>query len=72
MSKNPLNSALLARIAANDLARNPSTPICKHVLLVQDGAVVGMAMPKSESPIVPPDDEPKKKGFFSRLFGRGS
>lgn len=46
-------------------------PICKHVILVRDGAAVGIAMPKSESPIQPPDDEPpKKKGFFSRLFGR--
>jgi hypothetical protein len=73
LSKNPLGAGLLGRIAAGDLAKHPGPPICKHVILVQDGAVVGLAMPKSESPIAPPDDEPpKKKGFFSRLFGRGS
>lgn len=73
LSKNPLNAGLLRRIAAGDLAKHPGPPICKHVILVRDGDVVGVAMPTSESPIQPPDDEPpKKKGFFSRLFGRGS
>jgi hypothetical protein len=71
---NPHGTGLLARIAANDLAHHPTTLICKHIVMVQDGVPVGLAMSKSESPFpVPGDDEPpKKKGFFSRLFGRGS
>ncbi|MBZ0238920.1 MAG: hypothetical protein K8M05_41800 [Deltaproteobacteria bacterium] len=72
LGKHPANAGLLSRIAAGDLAASGARPICPHVILIQDGAPVGMVLPDDGSVVPPPDESPKKRGFFSRLFGRGS
>ncbi|HUQ05761.1 MAG TPA: hypothetical protein VM261_24830 [Kofleriaceae bacterium] len=71
LGKTPLNGGMLRFIAAGEFAKAGSRGICPNVIIIQHGEPIGMVLPGNTLRSSPPDDEPtRKRGFFSRLFGR--
>jgi hypothetical protein len=71
LGKTPLNGGMLRFIAAGEFAKAGSRGICPNVFIVQHGEPIGLVLPGNTLHSSPPDDEPpRKRGFFSRLFGR--
>jgi hypothetical protein len=59
-------ATFMAIIAKEHASASPQDRISKAVFLVQEGEVVGLARADG----VPAPEEPPKKGFWARLFGR--
>ena len=71
LGKTPLNGGMLRFIAAGEFEKAGSRGICPNVIIIQHGEPIGMVLPSNTIQPSPPDGEPpKKRGFFSRLFGR--